>query len=342
MTALRRSPLLLAVVLALIPAIALAVLIGPLRHRATSPTSIVTPAPRPTALPLLIARDNTSIGAARAFGPIDVTGYDHHDGVSIARYALAATPGPLPSSLPVWRLRGFVKADVSALEAQLGVAPSTPEFPGDKPDGRIDVGQAQVATGSVSTLLTVATQPSSDTTAIAAVARLLSELGLTPQNADVAVTATEERNTPLWHVSYRRQPIEGVAVGFGLFRQTVAEVDITSFGSVTRVAVDDPALDGGSQYPLRTWQDAWTDVSRGQWFDQCCQVYTGGTAKTAAPFHADTVSLVYEQVGAVAMRLVPMYVFTDSLQHLSLATPALQLADLSEPGGFRLTQPGAA
>src|SRR5258706_592204 len=158
MTALRRSPLLLAVVLALIPAISLAVLIGPLGHHATSPTSVVTPAPRPTAVP-----------------------------------------------------------------------------------------------------------------------RLLSELGLTPQNADASVTATEQGTTQLWHVSYRRQPIEGVAVGFGLFRQTVAEVDIPRFGSVTRVAVDDPALDGGSQYPLRTWQDAWTDVSNGQWFDQCCQVYTGGT-----------------------------------------------------------------
>jgi hypothetical protein len=248
----------------------------------------------------------------------------------------------MPSSLPVWRLRGFVSADVSELEGRLGVAPSTPEFPGDKPDGRIDVGQAQLATGSVNTLLTVATQPKDETSAIAAATRVLSDLGLAPQNADVAATAVEEGRTALWRVTYTRRAIAGIQVGFGLQDATVAEVDITQLGNVTRVAVDDPALDGGSPYPLRTWQEAWAEVQGGHWFDECCQVYTGGGAATATPFRADTVSLVYEQVGSMVMRLVPMYVFADVEQHLSLAVPALQLSDLAEPGGFRLSQPGAA
>jgi hypothetical protein len=70
-------------------------------------------------------------------------------------------------------------------------------------------------------------------------------------------------------------------------------------------------------------------------------VFTGaapGPSKVA--FRADTVSLVYEAAGIPARFLVPMYVFTDSRDQLALSVPALQPADLAEPGGFRLTQPG--
>jgi hypothetical protein len=355
MTALRRSPLLLAVVLALIPAVALAVILGPLRHRTTpvaNPTPTFAPEPslsptaRTTPLPALIARDDSSIGAARAFGRIDVSGYDLRDNVSISGYTLTATPpAHPPAELPVWRLRGFVSADISGLEARLGVAPTTPEFPGDKPDGRIDVGQAQVAAGNgnLNTLLTVASRPNDDSQAVAAVARLLAELGLTPQSADAAVRSRESGPTVTWDIAYTRRAIDGIPVGFGLAGGTeVADVQITELGNVTRLSVDAPALDGGSRYPLRTWQDAWSDVSRGHWFDECCEVFTGGGGpRTATPFRADSVSIVYEQVGTTAMHLVPMYVFGDSASKLALAVPALQAADLAEPGGFRLTQPGA-
>jgi hypothetical protein len=353
---LARSPLLLAVVIALVPAVVLAVVAGPLRHRAVDPTAAVaTPAPapsptspqapRPQPLPSIIAPDVSSLGAPGEFGRIDVVGYDHHGDVSIATYALAAPPPTLPSSLPVWHLRGFAPGDTSTLQSRIGVAPPSPPFPGDGPDGKIDAALAQLSAGggTAATLFTIGVQPKDETSAITAATSVLSDLGLLPQNVSAAATSTTEgpTPTPVWQVSFTHRPIEGIPVGFGA-GTGVAEVDVSTLGNVTRLWVDAPALDGGAAYPLRSVAEAWDDVRGGHWFDECCWVNTGGGGAPARlGFRADTVELVYEQTNPPPMKLVPMYVFTDSKNRLSLAVPALRAADLSEPGGFRLVEPGS-
>jgi hypothetical protein len=178
---------------------------------------------------------------------------------------------------------------------------------------------------------------------MAATSRVLADLGLFPQNADATAFATGDTMTPGWIVTYTRRAIGGVPVGFGLLHQGIAEMQITELGNVTRVSVDNPAVDGGAPYPLRTWREAWADVSRGHWFDECCYVNTGGGGPSKPlAFRADRITLVYEAVGFPSSYLVPMYVFTDSHnEDAALSVPALRLADLSEPGGFRLTEPGA-
>jgi len=332
-----RSPLLLAAVLALVPIVALVVALGPLHH--ATPTATPQPQGQATAssLPQLVVADRFDLAAPRAFGPVDVTGIDEHAQVDITGYTLAAGLPALPTSAPVWRLRGFAEVNTTALQARLGVSPPTPEFPGDKFDGLIDLSQGRVSAGggSTTTMVNAGVQPTDAGSAITAAGRVLSELGILPQNADARALHTVDG----WDVAYARRPIQGIPVGVDA---SVAQVDISPLGNVTRLFVDAPSLDGGAPYPLRSVQDAWADVSRGHWLAECCAGSTGappGSARVA--FHADTVSLAEVQLDPPAMLLVPMYVFTDTAQHLSLTLPALQAADLSEPGGFRLTEPGA-
>jgi hypothetical protein len=111
-------------------------------------------------------------------------------------------------------------------------------------------------------------------------------------------------------------------------------LSFTSTGAVTSLTVDAPAVAGGAQYPLRSVQDAWNEVSGGRWFSACCDLSMPAGGPPLA-FRADRVSLAEVELGAPQMLLVPMYVFTDSAQRLSLTVPALTAADLSEPGGFR-------
>lgn len=343
MPRLPRSPLALAVLIAVVPVAALAVTLG--LHRAPAPPRTVASAsPTSAALPRLVVDDRFDLAAPRALGRIDVTGIDHHGRITITSYSLAATGTALPESAPVWRLRGFAEVPTTALQARLGVSPPTPEFPGDKFDGLIDLSEARVSAGGAAgtALLDAGAQVTDAGTAVSAVTRVLSQLGLAPQNVDTHAGAVAgDSPEPSWQVTYTRRDVDGIPAGFGL-SPPAAQVDISALGNVTRIDIDDPAVDGGAPYRLRTVQDAWQDVSRGHWFDECCAAFTGaapGPATTA--FRGDRVSLAEVQLDAPAMLLVPMYVFTDSTQRLSLTVPALEAADLSEPGGFRLTEPGA-
>jgi hypothetical protein len=337
MPRLTRSPLLLAVALALVPVLALAVALGPF-HRAARP-SIAVASPHPSAsagLPQLIVADRFDLAAPRAFGPVDVTGIDHHGQVAITSYTLAATPPALPGTAPVWKLRGFADAP-TALQARLGVSPPTPEYPGDKFDGLIDPSQARVSAGDgTATLVDSGVAPTDVASATAAAAHALAALGLSPQNAD----ARALRTTGGWEVVYQRRPVAGIAVGVG---GDVAEVELTAQGAVTRLFVDALSLDGGVFYPLRSVQDAWAQVSGGGWFDECCAAFTGAApGPLQVAFRAVSVSLAEVQLDEPgALLLVPMYVFTDSAHRLSLTVPALTAADLVRPGGFTLTEPGA-
>jgi hypothetical protein len=357
-----RNPLVLAAALALVPVSALAVMFGPARHGAslprtgvatptpTAPTTRITATPAPSLAPLpsLVVADRFDLGAARAYGRIDIVGDDYRHDISIGSYAMAATPPSMPSSLPVWKLRGFATTvDTAALAVRLGIqAPSTPLSPGSSPNGRIAVAEGSVSAGSgiESTILNTGSQVGDDKAAVAAVARVLSDLGISPQNADPTVSAMGDVRTPTWEVRFTRRHINGIPVGFGLLDQGVADVQITQFGNIARLSVDEPAVDGGALYSLRPWREAWAEVSRGHWFSECCYVNTGGGGRAdPLAFRADRVSLVYEAVGFPATYLVPMYVFTDSHNDdAALTVPALRLGDLSEPGGFRLVEPGAA
>ena len=355
-----RGPLGLAVIVALLPLVwaTHATWTAPFRHTA-SPTATASalaqatawptprPTPTPTPLPSLIVPDHLDLGAPRAFGRIDITGYDYRGQIDIGSYTLVSTPKSMPSSLPVWKLRGLATAvDTSPLAARLGIhAPSTPLPTGATPDGRISVAEGLVwaGSGNVTTILNAGTQPADDKSAIAAVARVLSDLGIMPQNADATAIGRDDGSTPTWDVRFTRRPIQGVTVGFGLWYQGAADVQITQLGNITRLSVDGAAVDGGASYSLRTWREAWADVSRGHWFDECCYVNTGGGGPSEPlAFHADRVALVYEAVGFPASYLVPMYEFIDTHKNdAALTVPALRLADLSQPGGFRLIQPGA-
>ncbi len=345
MSRLPRSPLLLAVVVALVPITVLAVALG-LHGRPRQPVATPTPSPSATArsarLPQLVVADDATLGAPRAFGPLDVTGIDHHADLPIARYTFAAGAPSLPDTAPVWNLRGFANLPTTALEARLGVSPPTPEFPGDKFDGLIDIsqGRVSVASGTQAASLNAGARVTDDASAVTAVTQLLDGLGLMPQSATATAAVSEPLPVTTWRVTFMRRPIEAIPVGFA-GSDAAAQVDITALGAITRLVVDAPSLAGGSRYPLRGVQDAWQEVSRGHWFDECCDVFTGAApGPTPIAFRADSVSLVEYQLDAPQMRLVPVYVFTDSAAQLSLAIPALQARDLSEPGGFRLVQPG--
>jgi len=353
----RRSPLLLAGVLALVPAVALAVMLGPMHHgvppqavASPAPSPLRTPRPTPTPAPLppLLLADRFDLAAARSFGRIDVTGYDHRGDVDISGYALAVTATPaLPAQVPVWKLHGFADgANVSALLTRMGIDPATATPVLGADDGwHVDPAAAQVSAGisDDGALTNAGMQPGDDGEAITAVSRALRSLGLMPQNADATASSRQGSTTTIWTVGFARNPIGGVAVGFGSFTSGVASVEVTAAGNVPRLSVDEPSVDGGAVYPLRSWRDAWSDVARGHWFDECCDVNTGGGGPPhPVIFRAGSVSIAYEQVGSGAGVLVPMWVFRDSTAQLSLAIPALRLADLSEAGGFRLTQPGTS
>jgi hypothetical protein len=252
----------------------------------------------------------------------------------------------MPSSLPVWKLRGFLAgADTAELIARLGIHPQTTPVAGTASDGSIDAAQASVAAGNgtFTTVISTGIQPASDTAAMSVASKVLADLGLFPQNADATASDATDMETPGWYVTYTRRPIDGVPVGYGYWGHDVASMAVSRLGDVARFNVDNPSVDGGASYPLRSWRDAWSDVSRGHWFDECCEVNTGGGGPMQNPvFRADTVSLVYQPIGTPATYLVPMYVFADSNLGVSVDVPALRLADLAEPGGFRVTEPGAA
>jgi hypothetical protein len=353
MPAPRRNPLLLALALPLVPAVALAVILGT-RHTTTasrpaataSPSAAPTPTPRPTPAPMasLLVPDRFDLGTPRAFGRIDVVGFDHRSNVDVKSYSLSAAPPAFPSMLPVWKLRGFAPgADTKTLLARIGADPrATPNIPGTDQGWRLDAANAQLSAGISDDDVLVATNRAvtDDSTAMATAARVLRDLGLLPQNAGASATSWEARTTT-WDVEYARHAIDGVPVGFGSFTDTIASVQIDSMGNVSRLLFDEPSVDGGAAYPLRDWREAWSEVSRGRWFDECCMVNTGGGGPAhPIAFRATRVSLAYEQVGNGASMLVPMYVFADSAAQLSFALPALRLTDLAEPGGFKLTEPG--
>jgi hypothetical protein len=355
-----RGPLALALVIALLPLVwaTRAAWTAPFRHTATH-TSQPTPAavadatanptprptPRPAPLPAMLATDRFDLGAPRAYGRIDVAGASHYGDVDISGYKLAVTPPSMPSSLPVWKLRGFLPgADTAELIARLGIHPQATPVAGTMSDGSIDAAQASVAAGNgtFTTVISTDTQPASDTAAMSVASTVLADLGLFPQNADATASDATDMETPGWYVTYTRRPIDGVPVGYGLWGHDVASMAISQLGNVARFNVGNPSVDGGASYQLRSWRDAWSDVSRGHWFDECCVVNTGGGMMPASVFRADTVSLVYQPIGTPAAYLVPMYVFADSNLGISVDVPALRLADLAEPGGFRVTEPGAA
>jgi len=349
-----RSPLTIALIVATLPAVwatrgAWSAPFHPTASRTALPTTGAARTPAPTTatpwprLAQLLAADDFTLGAPRAYGRLDVVGFDHSYDAGISGYKLSATPPSLPQSLPVWKLHGFVDGAATApLAARLGIhPPATPLPPDATENGRIDPAAATVTAGvgGATTAFTVADHPASDTAALAAASQALVDLGLFPANADAAATPTTDTGTDGWAITYTRRSIGGVSSGFGLWNTEVASMEMDIYGKVTRFDVDAPSVAGGSTYQLRPWRDAWTEVSRGHWFDECCDVNTGGGGPPLSPaFHADKVSVVYEQV---AMYLVPMYEFTDTAGKLSLTVPALRLADLAEPGGFRLTQPGA-
>jgi hypothetical protein len=276
------------------------------------------------------------IGGARAYGRIDVRGFSRDGQVIIQHYALVAPRRSLPTSLPVWRLRGFSNADTGPLAKVLGVNQKS----GSSPAG-INRGAASVHSSSPSA--GVSAEPTDDASAIGEVTVMLDRLGILPLASDA--TAMDESAPPhsQWEVSFARRPIDGIPVGLGS-DNAVALVRLADL-AVSDMWVSAPAIDGGSPYPLRTVQDAWSDLARGHWFDECCEVYTGGDGgPDKLSFHADQVSLVYEDaVGlpdAAPGYLVPFYAFTDSQAKVSLTVPALQSTDLSEAGGFSVVEPG--
>jgi hypothetical protein len=353
-----RSPLLLAALIAVGPLVwaTHGMWLAPFRHTVATPqtgaapkvAAHATPTPSPTPepqLPMLAVADRLDLGAERAFGRIDVRGYAHYHDVSIQRYALAATPGAMPASLPVWKLRGFSAADVRPLQRRLGMN-SSPMPAGQCCADELDPATATVRAGSAGNVdvFNLGVVPTGGPDIAAALTRMLTRLGIPAHDADFSASDYGDASRADWYVSFVRKPLQGVPVGLGN-ADTLVSAEVDGHGNVSRFTVTEQAVDGGAVYPLRTWREAWNEVSRGHWFDECCEVFTGGSGGPhKVAFRADKVSLVYEAVGSTLRTneyLVPCYAFTDSAApDLVLSVPALRLADLAEPGGFTVTEPG--
>ena len=313
----------------------------------SSPTgahSSASPSPRPSPTPhwplaRLAASDQLDLGVARAYGAIDITGtptsFDF-----ISGWSLATTPTNLPTTLPVWRLRGFIRADVSALAEKLTLPViGRPGVVGGTTMGEIDAARALVSGPSTlhadHTVMT-------DEEAVSTVSAVLFQLGIPALDGDPHVQRISDgapSGSQMWQVQFVHRPVQGVPVGLR-HNQLVAGATVDANGAVSNLEVHEMAVDGGSAYPLRPWREAWAEVTKGHWFDLCCGMSTGGDPVTPMRFRADKVELIDVQVdSSTTSYLVPFYLFTDTRDDLVVDVPALRLDDLAEPGGFQVTQP---
>lgn len=336
-----RNPLLLALVAALIPAAGLAVWLGPVRalssHHGTAsatatppPSASATPAPTP--LPDLSVADRLALGSPAAFGRVEVHamagGPDSPLSMSVAGYSLATTPHGFPTSLPVWKVRGFASADTSGLAARLGLAVNATPPAGDSVDA------AHGAARATTTRIPIAGNPSSGAQAIAAATEVLRSLGVMPRNSHAVATVSGDAPNREWLVGFLRNQLAGVQVGVDPAAEASLTVD--EDGWVTSVDIEEEAVDGGAAYPLRDWHQAWADVTHHDWADMCCLGPNGNPGPDNIPggsryvLHVDSVYLYYEESDTDPDYLVPFYAFKDSrFGGIEISVPALRSADVS-------------
>ncbi len=340
-----RNPGVIALVVALLPAVSLAVWLGPVRaltsHRGVpmmaavtaSPLPTPAPTPRPTPLPVLPVADRLDVFAPRAYGRIDVRASVPLESAGVemdfpvAGYSLDTTPPHFPTSLPVWKLRGFSSANTMGLARMLGLPTTGTPIPGDD----VDVARGEVR--DTNTHLPASTAPTAEQ-AVAAATEVLRQLGVSPFNAHQPIThAFGDAPYREWQVSFLRDPLAGVQVGLDPDAQASLMVEET--GYVSSVEIHEQAVDGGSMYPLRDWHEAWSDIMHRNWTVLCCLGPHGNpTTTTTAPgdsgyrLRVSKVYLYYEESDTDPDLLVPFYAFQDSRYGIEFAAPALRNADV--------------
>ena len=332
------NPLVLAIALALVPIAALAVMLGPARHGASPPRTgvaaailtptaspTITPTPPPTPLPMLSVADRLDLGPPRAYGSVEVRSDALLSGFTATSYTLSTTPGAFPSSLPVWKLRGFASNNTGPLAVRLGIP--TTGTPGGA--GAIDATHGSAHTGIAH--LSLGATPTTDESVAAAATRLLRDLGVPPLNSDIHVSGSS--GTPReWQVSFERHHLAGVQVGSEPAYE--ASLTVVGDGIINEFSVTEQAADGGSVYALRDWHQAWSELRSGHWVTVAGLGPHGNPGPDDEPggsnyhFKADKVFLYYEDAGTTPDYLVPFYGFTDSRWGITVGAPALRSADV--------------
>jgi hypothetical protein len=333
-----RNPLMLALLIALVPAVSLAVWLGPLRHAPSRSTAVASPAPlpvataspEPTPLPQLAQADMLTLVVPHAYGRLVVQGIPPAAEIPAAGYALATTPSAFPTALPVWKLAGFAPRDTSGLAAALGLPVTGSPTPGD------DLDAAHAAARATITRIPVTGTVRSENDAISAADTALHEMGVPPLNAALEVSSRGTAPNREWSVAYPRHLLDGVRVG--LDPEYAAALTIEESGFITSVDIHEEAVDGGSTYPLRDWHEAWADVQHHRWAALCCPGPNGNPGGPSnvpgAPdyrLRVDRVYLYYEESQPSASGpdyLVPFYAFEDSRNQFSVGVPALRSADV--------------
>ena len=276
-------------------------------HRASPPKPVVvaspTPTPEPTQFPDVLSQfDLYTLGAPQSYGRLVLPEQPEPS------QQLTVQPlGQFPAQLPVWRFTPE-HIDPRAIADRFGI----PRNDGVTQEKGVTYYHAGLAVDpSVTTILWQASGvaspqlggiPRDDTSAGTLATRWLLRAGLAPFTgtaAQVVQTSNgESASFAEWTVTWPR-----VAREPGATPPPIDEITarVSADGTLKQLDFAHPRVNGGSQYQLRSWQDAYRDAQLGHWYRAPSLVIT-------------SVRLVYATVQLDSgLYAIPMYNFGDGL-----------------------------
>ena len=295
----------------------------------TPPPTPGTPTPRPTVFPDVFAPDDTSLGPSGSLGTIPPPAAYH--GPPGLQFDLRLAPGagpssPLPTALPVWRIRGLeVLAPQVALRFPVtGDAQLASDGTWFWPDGlrvRPDAGTVTWMRATSVPNPRLSGIPRDAASAGTLAAQWLRDSGMPPPDGAVATIVQTSNGQGAafaeWTIAWQRIPPSSrpYPVGSSVIR-------VSADGTVREASVDHPRIAGGAPYPLRSWQQAWADAQAGRW-----QRVQGGSLPEPPPGGqtltitlADVTLEYVEEPGQFA---VPVYAFHEKDGPLEVLVTAL-------------------
>ena len=288
-----------------------------------------TPTPRPTVFPDVFAPDDSSLGPSGSLGTIPLPpAYGGRPGLQLdLRLAPGAAPSsPLPTTLPVWRLRGLeVLAPQVALRFPItGDAQLSSDGTWFWPDGlrvKPDAGAVMWTRNTAVPNPRLSGTPRDGASAGTLAAQWLRDSGMPPPDGAVAIIVQTSNGAGAafaeWTVTWQRIPLSSKPYPVGS-----TTIRVSADGTVREVEVDHPRIAGGAPYPLRAWQQAWADARAGRWL----RVQGGSLSDPPPGGQTLTITLAdvtLEYVEEPGQFAVPVYAFHEKDSPLEVLVTAL-------------------